>query len=119
MKRIKMIALFGLLIWSDGLSAQNQQVNTVKELGKVKEFKTVDLLKIYPNPVSEYLNITQQQFDGSTSQLEIIDLSGHTIYEVKETFTQLSIFVGNWQKGIYMVFFRQGDAKVMHKIVVH
>lgn len=115
MRKILVIVCAGLLLQSNVGLAQNQTLHTFKEKGTAKE---VSLLEIYPNPVSEYLNITQQQFDGSISQLEIIDLSGDTVYKVNEKFTQLSIFVGNWQKGIYMVFFRQGNTKVIRKIVV-
>ncbi|MEO9967413.1 MAG: T9SS type A sorting domain-containing protein [Reichenbachiella sp.] len=78
----------------------------------------IDLVEIYPNPASEYLNIEQQYFDGNISQLEIIDLAGHSVYKINEKFTQLSIYVGNWKKGLYMVFFKKGEHEVVHKIVV-
>ena len=116
MNKIPAIIFIGLLIWSNNLLAQYSEPAVKDKKGTSNN--GLILLEVYPNPVSEYLNITQQHFDGSVSQLEIIDLSGHTVYEVKERFTQLSIFVGNWRKGIYMVFFRQGDAEVMKKIVV-
>ncbi|MEP2023861.1 MAG: T9SS type A sorting domain-containing protein [Reichenbachiella sp.] len=118
MKRIIIIALIGVLTWSEWTVAQDQGSTSMTEQGVNEELNSKQLLEIYPNPTSEYLNISQQQFDGSISQLEIVDLSGHTIYKVTERFTQLSIFVGNWQKGIYMVFFRQGNTEVKHKIVV-
>lgn len=106
-----------------GLIAAIVQVAGAKNSGMQwnagNAMQEIDLLiDIYPNPTSEYLNIKQLQFDGSISQLEIIDLSGHTVYQVNEKFTQLSIYVGAWQKGIYMVFFRQGDKEIMNKIVV-
>lgn len=108
------VFLLGLMIVStSGLRAQAEPVKD-----EISEMETVSLLAIYPNPTSDYLSIEQQQFDGSISQLRITDLSGHMVYQIQEKFTQLSIFVGEWKKGVYMVFFRQGNKEVMKKIVV-
>ncbi|UXX79536.1 T9SS type A sorting domain-containing protein [Reichenbachiella carrageenanivorans] len=114
MKKMRCFFLLGLTIAS--ISGLRAQAAPTKD--EVSEMQAVSLLEIYPNPTSSYLNIEQQQFDGSISQLRITDLSGHMVYQIQEKFTQLSIFVGNWQKGVYMVFFRQGNKEVMKKIVV-
>lgn len=117
MKKILAVAVVLILVSIEGTQARSEP-SAKGSTQQAVELDQTDLLEIYPNPVSEYLNISQQHFDGETSQLEIIDLSGNIVYEVKERFTQLSIFVGNWQKGIYLVFFCRGDVKVTHKIVV-
>ena len=115
MKRILVIILIGILIIQENLLADELMKNAGDSFSVSYD---QPLLAIYPNPTSEYLNIAQTQFDGSISQLEIIDLSGHTMYSINEKFTQLSIYVGNWRKGLYMVIFHQGNNEVMHKIQV-
>lgn len=114
MKSITCTLLFAAFSVIDFTALQSQPINHNKETAAF----SIELLEIYPNPTSDYLNIVQQHFDGKASQLEIVDLSGHTVYHVNEKFTQLSIYVGNWKKGIYMVFFHKGDKDFTYKIVV-
>ncbi|MEO9849321.1 MAG: T9SS type A sorting domain-containing protein [Reichenbachiella sp.] len=116
MKKITYGLLIGLMVTTGQTIASNDFGNEFHINGTVQA--TDLLIDIYPNPTSKYLNVKQLQFDGSISQLEVFDLSGHTVYYVNEKFTQLSIYVGTWKKGVYVVFFRQGDKEITHKIVV-
>ncbi|WP_422360085.1 T9SS type A sorting domain-containing protein [Reichenbachiella sp.] len=111
MKRLTIVLFFGLITCLNNSWGQNQ-LELEEDLG------LTSTIEIFPNPAVEYLNIKRIQFDGQASRLEIMDLSGRNVYQVNETFTELSIFVGNWKKGIYMIHHKQGDLESMYKVVV-
>ncbi|MDW3209353.1 MAG: T9SS type A sorting domain-containing protein [Reichenbachiella sp.] len=115
MKRIFAVLIFGLITWSDDLLGQNQWLVSEDRNERISEITPIE---VFPNPVVEYLNIRPTQFNGETTRLEIMDLSGHVVYQVNETFTELSIFVGDWRKGVYMIRFIQGKVESTHKVIV-
>lgn len=115
MKRLTIVLFFGLITCLNNSWGQNQLAEAV---GMEEDLKHARTIEIFPNPVVDYLNIRRIQFDGQTSRLEVMDLSGRTVYQVHETFTELSIFVGNWKKGIYMVHHKQGELESINKVIV-
>lgn len=116
MKKIVTHLVLAIVVWIIGGFSLKSQGFYIE---KSEEWITISPgIEIYPNPTSEYLNIKPVLFDGANSQVEIMDLSGHMVYHIDETFTELSIFVGNWKKGIYMVYFRHDKTESMHKVIV-
>ncbi|WP_420582978.1 T9SS type A sorting domain-containing protein [Reichenbachiella sp.] len=115
MKRFIVILFFGLITCLNNSWGQNKLSYAE---GLEEDLRFASTIEVFPNPVVEYLNVKRIQFDGQKSRLEIMDLSGRIVYEVNETFTELSIFVGNWKKGIYMIHYQQGEVESMYKMIV-
>lgn len=111
-KRIVIVLIFGILTSSSSSWGRNQLEYTNDWIGDSSS------LEIYPNPAVEYVNIRQTQFNGEASRLEIMDLSGESVYHINEIFTELSIYVGNWRKGVYMIHFNQGESESLQKVIV-
>jgi hypothetical protein len=71
--------------------------------------------RIFPNPVSEVLNIqSDQQFTG----IEILNFVGEKVYsEIIPASKNRNIFMKDYPAGIYMVKVRFGDRMVVRKVV--
>ncbi len=70
--------------------------------------KDSEQVKVFPNPVSDFLNI--EPYDNSYSTIEITDMTGRVL--LMESFTESKqIDFSNWNTGIYHVRLKQ-DGKV-------
>ncbi len=78
----------------------------------IKELGTIDVVTVYPNPVTDKINISSR-FDISLVQL--FDLAGKEIYSAKNS---SSIDVNNFAKGIYFVKITGEDFSVNKKIIL-
>jgi hypothetical protein len=75
------------------------------------------LLKIYPNPNngSFIINIPDQ---NSTTQVEIITISGKTIYNQQFETNKMEINMNRYTKGIYFVKVRSGNKIYHSKLII-
>jgi hypothetical protein len=71
-------------------------------------------VNIYPNPVNDVLNINSTEL---ISRIEIIDLSGRTIYSENTANKILAINVAHLSEGIYILKISQGNAQLNVKFV--
>jgi hypothetical protein len=78
----------------------------------IKELGTIDAVTVYPNPVTDKINISSR-FDISLVQL--FDLAGKEIYSAKNS---NSIDVNNFAKGIYFIKITGEDFSVNKKVVL-
>lgn len=79
-----------------------------------------DGLKIYPNPVSDYLNISANLESIENSKIVIYDVLGKKIYENTELFSntnQAQIDMSSFNKGIYLVEISKGSVVETKKII--
>lgn len=83
--------------------------NFVSDVNDVEDAFTAEL---YPNPSSEYLNITSDQLDLS---LSIFDISGKLILKTQANQT---IDVSQWKKGSYIVQMNSSKGRVVKKLLV-
>lgn len=74
---------------------------------------------VYPNPTSNVLNISIEEFGGSeTAGIRIFDVTGKEIY-VAETDSKLtSVNTSTWAKGLYNVVISYKDASMVRKVVL-
>ncbi len=70
----------------------------------------VSEIKLYPNPVSDIINISVK--DNKTYSFTIIDMTGKLILKTNET----SIIVKNWASGQYVLNINNGQNKLVKSI---
>jgi len=85
-------------------------------------------IKVFPNPASNFLNISIQSVDSmvssvhdGTMSIEIFDIRAHKIYEnhnlQNDKNIRLSIPVTDWNTGIYEVIISKGPLRIIKQIV--
>ncbi|TFH39335.1 MAG: T9SS type A sorting domain-containing protein, partial [Bacteroidia bacterium] len=70
---------------------------------------------IYPNPVSDYLNI--QIFEQGFDNLEIYNLFGVRVHSRKITDSNISLDVSEYDKGIYIITFTGDNKRYSTRII--
>lgn len=76
-------------------------------------------IKIYPNPVGEYLSVELEQFTQNTN-ISIHNIKGQLMYENSNLSEEkIQINVSNWIKGIYLVKIVGKDYNTSVKIVIN
>jgi hypothetical protein len=84
----------------------------------VNEIDYSKLIKIFPNPANNIINITTEKING-ISVLEMYDLQGRLI-ATKNFNSKLTVDVSGWSSGVYFTVIKDADGAVLHreKIVV-
>ena len=72
-----------------------------------------DLVLVYPNPVTSQLNI----FMGKVGKLDILDISGNTLYTLELDVSNNIINMNNFNEGLYIVRVVIGDEVYSKKII--
>lgn len=76
-----------------------------------------DRIQLYPNPTANYLNM--ENIHTSSTLVSIFDINGKRIRETKLMPNErVSLFVGDFAKGIYVVRFENGRSVQTEKITV-
>lgn len=84
----------------------------------VKGMDVANHLSVFPNPVSNILNIKNDAFDGEAMELNILSLLGQEVWQGKMN-AATSIDVSNFAKGAYYIYFKgERSAKYGVKKVV-
>jgi hypothetical protein len=78
-----------------------------------------DEIKLYPNPASEILNIDLSQVNAAKLDITIINAAGARVYGIKEySQKQLSINVGDYNNGMYIMQFTDGKSVARKKVII-
>jgi hypothetical protein len=90
----------------------------IGETGKV-DFNAA----VYPNPVSEVMNVVINPENGSSAVISILDMSGRTVfsrkYEVQSnTLSTLQIPVIDFPAGAYIVKMQIGGNSISRKVII-
>lgn len=72
-------------------------------------------LKIYPNPVTDILNISLP--NGTLEHIKIIDNTGKMVFEQTNNLQQLN--VGNLATGMYLLQIKTSNGSISKKIIKH
>lgn len=67
------------------------------------------LVNIYPNPTSDFVNLTVEKYGGITYQ--IYDMGGRLVEEAILTSSTTNVNVSDYSKGTYMLTLTQPDKK--------
>lgn len=76
---------------------------------------TNDRIKIYPNPTSEFINITNLE---RQSKIQIFTLNGIMTYQKLTDATCISIPVSTWNRGVYLIKTEAAGQLLVQKIVI-
>lgn len=81
---------------------------TQEEITSVTKIDTKNLIKLYPNPSSDKINIIVPQ--NTDFQIEIIDISGKSLFKEQLVLGINEIDVKDFKSGIYFVKFISGNS---------
>jgi hypothetical protein len=81
---------------------------TQEEITSVAKIDTKNLIKLYPNPSSDKINIVIPQ--NTDFQIEIIDISGKSLFKEQLVSGINEIDVKDFKRGIYFVKFISGNS---------
>ncbi len=88
----------------------------------VEKLNSSNLFSVFPNPVSDIINLTMNFENASDAQLEIIDAQGKMIanpslgYKVQGEHT-VSINVSNLSNGLYLLKITSGQSTVTKRFI--
>jgi len=96
-------------IFIGGYACNNPQDNSIYEKNEIPE------LRIYPNPASDYINISLTRKPGINGELKIYNYSGGLVYQCdyKEY-----INLKDLKNGIYFIKYLDGNFCAFQKIIV-
>jgi len=78
--------------------------------------KAEQIIKIFPNPVSEYLNIRN---DGENGKAQLFNTSGQIVFSRKIAKGEKFTFpVSSLRPGPYILWYISGDTTLYHKVIV-
>lgn len=77
-------------------------------------------VQVFPNPVSDYLNIDLGESLEAAQQLEVISISGQKVYEqnLSGADKNIRIATNNWASGVYTVVIKKENSIMHRKIEV-
>jgi hypothetical protein len=70
------------------------------------------LLKVYPNPASDYLTVETDNVSGKTLQLNVFDIAGRMLKNVQTTTAKTQISIADMPSGVYMLNVFENGVKV-------
>ena len=100
----------GLLLWTD----ENEKLFFTKATLSVDKYSLSDLVKIYPNPVTDYLQIKSNNIE--VKKVSIFDYLGKRVLMKTNNFDV--IHVSHLSKGIYFVKIDTNHSSLAKKIIL-
>lgn len=109
--------------WPFGTASQWNDVNSSNSLYYVVEFPSTstglienkkDLFQIYPNPVTDVININTTQQTKYNNTIRVIDLQGKIVLEEE---INPSIDVSDWRSGNYFVQILEKNEIIFQEII--
>ncbi len=78
-------------------------------------------IKIYPNPATDYFNISMDNGSNATEMnIKIRSVDGKLIYnQTHKSYSvgNIRINVSNWNKGVYILYLHDGEKTEMKKVI--
>ena len=69
----------------------------------IRDRQTTNLIKVYPNPFNEVVNIAIENNDYKTISVEIFDITGKTIFSKTINNSNVLQINANYPSGIYFI----------------
>lgn len=76
-----------------------------------------DKIRIYPNPVTNKININLGKNDNNINRIQVLDISGRVLRDIVVQNANTSILTGGFSAGTYLVRM-QGNVIIQKKVVV-
>ncbi len=89
---------------------QPYKILTVTEIEKAKLIKLS--IKAYPNPTTDFLTLSIEEFDMSNLSYQLYDIQGRLLQRKKLTKTKTQINMSNYVSSYYFVKIIQSDKEV-------
>jgi hypothetical protein len=93
------------------------QLGTASLVETTQEITNAGVLKVYPNPVNDYLNVSALGNIDRKSVLSIFDAQGVLIRTINMTSNLQRINVGDLAKGVYIIKLNNGEGNLSSKFV--
>lgn len=88
----------------------------------ILELIDTDLVKVYPNPAEEIVNIDLSELETEINTFEIYNLQGQLITKIEpETIENLKIKISieSFKSGVYLIKLKTKDSYIIKKLVVN
>lgn len=92
---------------------------TVSDFAGIDEVINESNISLYPNPVSNKLNVSFNHFEGNEAEVYILDVSGKVVLSQQVYNQNNSIYVGDLSHGFYFVKIQNGESSSVQKILVN
>jgi hypothetical protein len=88
-----------------------------------ENFDLQNAVKIYPNPVSNILNISfnSDEFKNSVGSIQIVDISGRVLFQGEKVFIQqgeMNINTVEYPNGTYFLQLKNDNKSHMFKFII-
>ena len=93
------------------------QLGTASLVETTPEFTQSGMLKIYPNPVNDYLNVSVFGITNKQSSITIIDAIGTILRTISMTNNVQLVYVADLPKGVYLIKVKNGSSNLSLKFV--
>ena len=114
-------------IYNEIIDLGAYECDSMPSLPSIKNIVVTDMIKVYPNPVRNTLNVESSE---TIEQISIYDISGRTLLQTvsrKQTATTMghaplseqSIDISNFAIGIYLVKIKTATGEIVRKIVIN
>jgi len=77
-----------------------------------------DKVSIYPNPTNGFFNINLNELKGENTKVEVVSISGQTVFLTQTNEDIVNVDLNNYSKGIYFVKILSEKGVVNYKIVL-
>lgn len=88
----------------------------------IGEHKVASEISVYPNPATNFLNVSYNLGSGSTGTFEMVNLVGSTVYkkDLTEKDSKFNLNIERLPKGVYFYSIKNNNGKVLttRKLVV-
>ena len=96
----------------DRTEEETDKIQTLTEAESLDNFKLNQAVKMYPNPVQQYLTI---QSELPITRVQVFSLLGQLIKDVPSNFSL--IYLGELNSGIYMIKIYSNEYHITKKLV--
>ncbi|MCX6226583.1 MAG: thiol protease/hemagglutinin PrtT [Bacteroidia bacterium] len=86
----------------------------------IAEEEINNLIKVYPNPVKDYLTIDLNEFNGILNQINLFNIHGQIVVSKKSNMqeTTFNLMLNSLSDGIYFLQFQTNVGVITRKIVI-
>lgn len=112
---------YTVVVTLNGCSSAPSNTITINTVG-IEGYTALGMLKVFPNPANEQLNVTLLMDDNSHISMRLINSLGQTVYTVEENNIQQlqkSISTKNFSRGIYFLELSNEKGKIVEKVLIN
>jgi len=93
------------------------QVDPFMAVNEISESNS--LFSVYPNPASEFLNISLQKFSSKENySLSLFNDIGQQVYETKKVREKMQLDVNEYPAGIYLLQLKIDNGSICKKVMI-